>query len=229
MDRVLRNTAFMRNILSLFIDESHCISLWGANFRKKYGTLGNIIAFLPRGTPVIAVTATLTARVRRDIHRILCFQKFQSRFVNIGNDRPNVALVVRACEHPMNTFADLDFILPANAATPNDIPKTYIYVDNVGTTNEIADYLADTLTSRAKPKPSAPHRAAVLEPTVQAPVEWSNHIRPFNATLSHSYREAAMACFRTGDVRILVCTEAAGMVSGFTSTTAPSLTSLAGV
>ena len=37
-------------------------------------------------------------------------------------------------------------------------------------------------------------------------------IRPFNATLSHEYREEAMDQFRDGRIRILVCTDAAGMV-----------------
>ena len=66
-NRVLRNPACSERIFSIVVDEAHCISHWGADFRKKYGTLGNMRAFLPRGTPWIAMSATLTARARRDI------------------------------------------------------------------------------------------------------------------------------------------------------------------
>lgn len=67
IDRLLRNSTFARKVISLFVDEAHCISHWGAEFRKKYATLGNLRAFLPAHTPVIAVSATLTPRVRRDV------------------------------------------------------------------------------------------------------------------------------------------------------------------
>ncbi|KAF7795490.1 hypothetical protein EIP86_006652 [Pleurotus ostreatoroseus] len=61
---ILRNTAFSRKILSIVVDEAHYVSHWGASFRKKYGQLGTIRAYPPPRTPVITLTATLTARVR---------------------------------------------------------------------------------------------------------------------------------------------------------------------
>ena len=145
INRILRNSAFTRKVLSMFIDEAHCISHWGANFRKKYSSLGIIRAFLPRDVPVIAVSATLTARVRRDIQSKLHFSKGNSIFLDMGNDRTNVSLVVRACKHPMNTFTDLDFVIPDQPLSPTDIKKTYIYVDNITTGSEIIDHLTDVL------------------------------------------------------------------------------------
>ncbi|KAH9929200.1 P-loop containing nucleoside triphosphate hydrolase protein [Fomitopsis serialis] len=197
INRVLRNSKFTKHILSMVIDEAHCVSHWGADFRKKYASLGVIRAFLPRGVPVIAVTATLTARVRRDIHSKLHFPKGGSRFFNAGNGRPNVALVVRAAEHPLNTYEDLDFVLPQSITSPDQIPKTWIYVDNINTGTEIIDYLTNQLEKRTADHPNGPLSADV--------------IRPFNATLSADYRTAAMEAFRKGTVRVLVCTEAAGM------------------
>ncbi|TFY62447.1 hypothetical protein EVJ58_g3853 [Rhodofomes roseus] len=205
---VLRHQSFTQRVLSIVVDEAHCVSHWGADFRKLYGRLGTIRAHLLPGTPVIAVTATLTARVRRDLLEILHFPKLGGKFINVGNDRPNVSIVVRACEHPQNTLADLDFILPASINTPSDIPKTYVYVDKIETGNDIIDHLETLLRTR---NPSL-----------------ANHglIRPFNATMSHEYRQAAMAAFREntglapsddsatqahGPIRILVCTDAAGM------------------
>lgn len=192
VNKILRNAHFSRHVLSVVVDEAHCVSHWGADFRKKYASLGVIRAFLPRGTPVIALTATLTGRVRRDIHSKLHFPKRGSRFFNVGNGRPNVAIVVRAAEHAQNTYEDLDFILPLSIERPDDIPKTWIYVDNINTGTEIIDYLATKIAKRTSLSPDL--------------------IRPFNATLSSEYRTNAMDMFRAGTIRILVCTEAAGMV-----------------
>ncbi|EJF56898.1 P-loop containing nucleoside triphosphate hydrolase protein [Dichomitus squalens LYAD-421 SS1] len=202
-NRILRNSRFMKDIISLFIDEAHCIVLWGADFRKKYGTLGKVRAFLPRGTPVIAVSATLSPRVVRAIWASLHFSQSdtQSRYENEGNDRANVAIVVRACEHPLNTYADLSFVIPPTLESINDIPKTYIYVDNIATGGEIIDYLNRQLEK---------HRDLATAP---APLHDSfcGIIRPFNATLSHRYRTLAMSYFREGRIHVLVCTDAAGM------------------
>lgn len=201
IDRILRNHSVMNHIISMFIDEAHCIVHWGADFRKKYGTLGKVRVFLPRGTPVIAVTATLTARVRRAIHSSLLFSQSesQSRFLNRGNDRPNVSIVVRACEHPLNSFADLDFVIPSTLRLPSDIPKTYIYIDNIAEGAHMLDMLEQTIDARCR----------AMRPAVTLP---PGLVRPFNATMSTEYRSLAMTHFRAGTIRILICTDAAGMV-----------------
>lgn len=195
--RVLRSKKFTSQVLSLVVDEAHCVSHWGASFRKKYASLGNVRAFLPPGTPVVAVTATLTARVRRDLYGKLGFPRTvgQHTFCNFGNDRPNVSIVVRALEHPQNSYADLDFIVPQTVSVPTDIPKTYIYVDDIKTGGEIIDHLSELIRKR---NPALFHQGLV---------------RPFNATLSDEYRESAMNEFQNGHIRILVCTDAAGMVT----------------
>ncbi|KAI0761242.1 P-loop containing nucleoside triphosphate hydrolase protein [Irpex lacteus] len=148
INRLLRNPSFSQRIISFVVDEAHCVSLWGADFRKKYGSLGIVRAFLPRGTPVIAMTATLTGRVRRDICSKLHFAKHASQSRNEGNDRPNVSIVVRACEHPLVSFADLDFIIPTTIRCHTDLPKTYLYVDDVNTGSQIVDHLSSLLKSR---------------------------------------------------------------------------------
>lgn len=196
IDKLLRNQSFMRRIIALFIDEAHCISHWGTQFRKKYGTIGTLRAFLPASTPVVAVSATLTARVRRDIQAKLHFSRGNSKSIDIGNDRPNISLVVRACQNPMNTYSDLDFTIPDSVATTEDIPKTWIYVDNIDDGAEIIRHLRHVLRERN-------------------PELAGNVIRPYNARLSLPYREKAMQKFREGGIRILICTEAAGMVRTF--------------
>ncbi|KAJ7487291.1 P-loop containing nucleoside triphosphate hydrolase protein, partial [Mycena galericulata] len=196
IDGVLRKPEFGRRCLSVFIDEAHCVSHWGDSFRKKYGSIGIIRAFLPRAVPIIAVSATLTPRVHRDILTKLRIDPKNYLYVNIGNDRPAVSHVVRAMEHPMNSFRDLDFLVPDFIVSPEDLPKTFLYCDD---TKDGADII-DHLNARVHQD----YRARGL-------------VRPYNASMSREYRDTVMCLFRAGIVRILVCTDAAGMASPATS------------
>src|ERR1700689_3417216 len=51
----------------LVVDEAHCISDWGHDFRPDYRRLRSLLAELPPGVPVLATTATANARVTRDV------------------------------------------------------------------------------------------------------------------------------------------------------------------
>src|SRR5881409_1144877 len=51
----------------LVVDEAHCISDWGHDFRPDYRRIRDLLATLPRGTPVLATTATANARVVDDV------------------------------------------------------------------------------------------------------------------------------------------------------------------
>ncbi len=71
----------LRNIrIGLFvIDEAHCISDWGHDFRLEYGNLNKIIAQLPPNVPILATTATANDRVVQDLKKQLGDQVFISR------------------------------------------------------------------------------------------------------------------------------------------------------
>jgi ATP-dependent DNA helicase RecQ len=64
-DRVLPELAGTAGML--VIDEAHCISDWGHDFRPDYRRLRTLLASLPAGVPVLATTATANARVTRDV------------------------------------------------------------------------------------------------------------------------------------------------------------------
>ena len=54
-------------IRAVVIDEAHCISIWGHDFRPEYRRIVNLVRLLPREVPVVAVTATATRRVEQDV------------------------------------------------------------------------------------------------------------------------------------------------------------------
>ncbi|KAJ7679244.1 P-loop containing nucleoside triphosphate hydrolase protein [Mycena polygramma] len=190
IDGVLRKSEFGTRCLSVFIDEAHCVSIWGDSFRKKYASIGIIRAFLPRATPIIAVSATMTPRVHQDLISKLQMDPNDHLFCSIGNDRPNVAQIVRALEHPANSYRDLDFMVPSTMERPEDVELAFLYTDDIKDGGKIIDHL----NARVK----STYRARGL-------------VRPYNAGMSPKYRAAVMALFKAGIVRILVCTDAAGM------------------
>ena len=76
------------NISFLAVDEAHCISQWGQDFRPSYLRILNFIENLPRRPVVGAFTATATKQVREDVERIL---KLNNPVRTItGFDRPNL-------------------------------------------------------------------------------------------------------------------------------------------
>ena len=112
INNIIQKPEMSRHVLSVVVDEAHVISHWGSGFRKKYGTLGVLRALLPKGTPVITMSATLAGRVRKDVLTKLQFDLKKFNYLNLGNNRPNVSLVVRAIQNPMNTYSDLEFLIP---------------------------------------------------------------------------------------------------------------------
>ena len=116
-------------VCMIAVDESHCISQWGYDFRPSYLRIADIREIMPE-VPVLALTATATPEVVEDIQERLHFKQkniFQKSF-----SRSNLAYVVRITE---NKDEQLLKIL-------NSVPGTsVVYVRNRKRTKEIADFL----------------------------------------------------------------------------------------
>ena len=101
-------TALKKKVNLLVVDEAHCISQWGNDFRRDYRLIADIRDVIP-DVPVIAVTASATAGVVADICEQLHFRKgyqvFHSAF-----ERPNLTFVVRKTD---NKLAEIYHILQA--------------------------------------------------------------------------------------------------------------------
>jgi ATP-dependent DNA helicase RecQ len=130
----LSTTIFLEKIRQtrvcmIAVDESHCISQWGYDFRPSYLKIADIRDILP-DVPVLALTATATPGVVDDIQEKLHFREknvFRKSFA-----RSNLAYVVRVTE---NKDEQLLKIL-------NSVPGTsVVYVRNRKKTKEIADFL----------------------------------------------------------------------------------------
>ena len=90
------------------VDEAHCISQWGQDFRPSYLRIRDFLSALPRRPVVAAFTATATARVREDIADRLALRDPLSLVT--GFDRPNLFFDVR---HPANKGSALLELLRA--------------------------------------------------------------------------------------------------------------------
>ncbi|MBK8042633.1 MAG: RecQ family ATP-dependent DNA helicase [Haliscomenobacter sp.] len=113
----------------LAVDEAHCISQWGYDFRPPYLEIARIREWMPK-VPALALTATATPEVVEDIQEKLEFQKknvFQKSFA-----RENLAYVVRHTEGKEAQLADILSKVPGSGV---------VYVRNRRRTKETADYL----------------------------------------------------------------------------------------
>ena len=89
----------------IVVDEAHCISQWGQDFRPSYRSIPDFVASLPQRPPVTALTATATAEVQQDIVRLLELHD-PVRCVT-GFDRPNLFFDVQRPKNKMSALLDL--------------------------------------------------------------------------------------------------------------------------
>jgi ATP-dependent DNA helicase RecQ len=114
----------------LAIDEAHCISQWGYDFRPSYLKIAEVRELLDRKVPLLALTATATEKVKIDIQEKLLFknqQIFQKSF-----ERKNLSYVVFQEENKLHKM--LDIIQKVRGTG-------IIYVRNRRKTKEISDFL----------------------------------------------------------------------------------------
>ena len=91
-DPALLSVAAERGVALLAVDEAHCISQWGNDFRPSYQRIIEFIDALPARPPVMALTATATKAVRDDIARSLGLRDPHSVLASF--DRPNLKFLV---------------------------------------------------------------------------------------------------------------------------------------
>lgn len=117
------------SVCMIAVDESHCISQWGYDFRPSYLKIAEIRELMP-SVPVLALTATATPEVVDDIQDKLGFQEknvFQKSF-----NRSNLAYVVRTTENKDEQMLKILHNVPGTSV---------VYVRNRKKTKEVAEFL----------------------------------------------------------------------------------------
>ncbi|KAJ7761543.1 P-loop containing nucleoside triphosphate hydrolase protein [Mycena maculata] len=108
-----------KRVLGSIIDEAHCASQWGGDFRPHYALLDKLRVLLPAGSPILATSATLSPAALKDICLSLDLNLDEAFFINLGNDRPNITPSVIK----MNSAKDYAAI-NAHLPKPEDVRST---------------------------------------------------------------------------------------------------------
>ena len=117
------------NVQFLTIDEAHCISQWGHDFRPAYRRIGELRSLFPN-VPVLALTATATPEVVKDIQQQLGFK--EENCYSMSFERKNLVYVVRNTE---NKAKELLHILDKVKGS------AIVYTQNRQKTKEVCDFL----------------------------------------------------------------------------------------
>lgn len=125
-----------KNIARFAIDEAHCVSIWGRDFRSSYTRLGDVIDKIGelKGKRIqrFAYTATANEDTRKDIKKMLHMQ--DDAYELVGSfDRPNINFYVRPTKNKMESI--MDYILQH----PNE--PTIVYSATIKQAEKMVDYL----------------------------------------------------------------------------------------
>ncbi len=125
---LFRNYLQAMDISYIVVDEAHCISQWGYDFRPDYLEIGKIRELVD--APVIALTATATPQVADDIMNRLGFEG--KCLIKSGFERPNLSYLVRRAEDKLGQLLNIC----------NNVPGTgIVYVRSRKKTEELAAFL----------------------------------------------------------------------------------------
>lgn len=185
-----RNFAVRVPISLVAVDEAHCVSQWGQDFRSSYLGIGEFIAGLPTRPTVAAFTATATERVRRDIVSILGLHT--PSITVTGFDRPNLYFDVISMPRKDKASWVASYI----ASHPDESGIVYC------ATRKETEALAESLNSAV----------AELRAAGGADVSDISTIAvAYHGGMSADAREKAQRDFVTDRVPVVVATNAFGM------------------
>ena len=179
--QLFRSYLDVLKISYIVVDEAHCISQWGYDFRPDYLHISDIRKIVQ--APVIALTATATPQVVQDIVEKLIPEGTQSqrehsrsrfKILRSGFERPNLTYVVRKCEDKFGKLLDVCRSVPGSGI---------VYMRSRGKCEEISSLLISQGVSASF----------------------------YHAGLSPATRAERQEAWKKGEIRVMVCTNAFGM------------------
>lgn len=168
--QLFRSYIDVLDVSFIVVDEAHCISQWGYDFRPDYLRIGELRERID--APVIAVTATATSSVAQDIMERLGFK--EKLLLKSGFERPNLSYIVRQVEDKYSQILNVC----------NGVPGTgIVYARNRRKCEELSAFLMAQGVSASF----------------------------YHAGLGGQARAERQAAWKSGAVRVMVCTNAFGM------------------
>ena len=168
---IFRTKLRSMKVSMITVDESHCISQWGYDFRPAYLKIAEIRELLPE-VPVLALTATATPKVVTDIQARLKFR--EGNVFRMSFERKNLAYIVRKTD---NKTKEIPYILQRISGS------AIIYVRNRRRTKEITELL--------------------MNEGITADF--------YHAGLDNAVKDLRQKRWQSGEVRVMVATNAFGM------------------
>ena len=168
---IFRTKLRSMKVSMITVDESHCISQWGYDFRPAYLKIAEIRELLPE-VPVLALTATATPEVVTDIQARLKFR--EGNVFRMSFERKNLAYIVRKTD---NKTKEILYILQRISGS------AIIYVRNRRRTKEITELL--------------------MNEGITADF--------YHAGLDNAVKDLRQKRWQSGEVRVMVATNAFGM------------------
>ncbi len=181
----LVSSGLANRICLIAVDEAHCVSEWGHDFRPDYRTLGETLRTKNpalRSIPILSLTATATSRVKTDI--VTSLQLRAPLITQRSVDRSNLRIYIQSkTKDVAGIFRE--WCQKWNKAT-DTVPSTIIYVATRNQVDQIAALLQQNLSASVR-------------------------VAAYHAGLSAQQRQTAHMQFLTGQVPIIVATVAFGM------------------
>lgn len=115
----------------IVVDEAHCVSQWGYDFRPSYLKISELRRFIPYHVPVLALTATATPKVVEDIQNQLAFS--EHNVIKMSYERKNLIYVVRKTRNRNDELLHIIQSIPHGSVI--------IYVRSRKATSELARFL----------------------------------------------------------------------------------------
>ncbi|KAF7426355.1 hypothetical protein PC9H_008723 [Pleurotus ostreatus] len=138
---LLSSPDFAAKICSIVIDEAHCISQWGKDFRPEYAKLGTLRSFVPVQVPFLVTSATLPLPILSEVRHNVHLEKEYTYHVHLGTDHPNIAWFTRTMKGGKKDLESLGSLLLAENMTVLDVPQTLVFFDEINVAIEALKHL----------------------------------------------------------------------------------------